>query len=365
MGEHAAVYGRPALVAAVDRRSTATITDTDGTPGEVHLDLPGLGVRRTTTWRDAVARAEEARRAWERFDATDGATFDDLRPVDRSTFVDVAVGEALRGRLPAGGTADRPAVRLRVTSELPIGSGFGSSASVAVAVVRAVHGHFGFEADADELHAVSLEVERRQHGRPSGVDNATVIHGGVVWVERRVDRGEGGRLRIDPLEVAADGSPILRRLRVFHTGEPAEPTGEVVAAVRRLRARDPEAFDVRLDAMEDATAEVRALLAGGDPAAVVGPVRRFQAALEALGVVPTGVRHAVRAVETAGGAAKISGAGSLAGPGAGSLLVYHPEREVIERIADAVPALASWERLDLRLGAAGARIENEVTDPRV
>ena len=50
---------------------------------------------------------------------------------------------------------------------------------------------------------------------------------------------------------------------------------------------------------------------------------------------------------------KISGAGSLSGPGAGALLVYHPDAQNI----------ADWEfldeltPLDLRLGTVGARFE--------
>ena len=54
-------------------------------------------------------------------------------------------------------------------------------------------------------------------------------------------------------------------------------------------------------------------------------VRSYQSCLENLGVVPTAVRQLVRRIEAGGSAAKISGAGSLAGPGAGSLLVLGPE----------------------------------------
>ena len=82
-------------------------------------------------------------------------------------------------------------------------------------------------------------------------------------------------------------------------------------------------------------------------------IREFEACLEEFGVVPEPVRRIVRQVEERGGAAKISGAGSLAGPGAGSLLVYHPRPEDI----------AGWDflrpltALDLWLGAPGVWLE--------
>src|SRR5579863_4365513 len=70
-------------------------------------------------------------------------------------------------------------------------------------------------------------------------------------------------------------------------------------------------------------------------ARVTAGIREHQACLEALGVVPAPVRALVRQIEAAGGAAKVSGAGSLAGPGAGSLLVYHEDPR----------AVAAWEFL--------------------
>jgi hypothetical protein len=70
-------------------------------------------------------------------------------------------------------------------------------------------------------------------------------------------------------------------------------------------------------------------------------------------VVPEAVRDLVRRVDAEGGAAKVSGAGSLAGPGAGSLLVYHPDAE---RIA-AWPFLQRFPFHPVHLGAAGLRRE--------
>ena len=56
--------------------------------------------------------------------------------------------------------------------------------------------------------------------------------------------------------------------------------------------------------------------------------------------------------------AKISGAGALSGSAAGSLLVYHPEPAEI----DGWSFLDELERLDVRLGAAGVRVE-EAQEP--
>lgn len=332
MGEHAAVYGRPALVASLDRRVHVSIdTDPPGVEsGTVDLDLPQLGVRRVEPWADLRACAGHQT----------------LAGADRSLFVRIAVGKALEA---AGLVPGELAARIHVASEFPVGSGFGSSAAIAVAVVRAIFALAKRPVDDDELQAVSLDVERVQHGSPSGIDNATAIAGGLVWVERR-DSG----LCVTPLAESAVESPILRHLRVVQTGEPAESTGEVVASVRRLREREPAAFEERLEVMESSTRTLRELIeTGGDVHGALSEIRRFEACLETIGVVPEPVRERVRRIEQLGGAAKISGAGSVDGPGAGSLLVLHPAPQVL----DASDALDGTERLDVRLGGEGVRID--------
>jgi mevalonate kinase len=347
MGEHAAVYGRPALIAAIDLRLTARFSPLSRE--EVQLDLPGLGHVESTSWEDLRAYARATRGRWDRYaehPAPDA--FREVRGEDRAHVVKTALGEVAEA-LSLDGSPAREGLRLRVESELPIGSGFGSSAATATAVVAGLLAYFGREDELEQIAHLALEVERRQHGLPSGVDGVTVLHGGVLWARRL----ESGRLEAEPLTVR---SPLLDSLRVYDTGTPAEPTGAVVAAVRALRERGPARHEELLDRMEAATRAFRGLLQGdpgGDPDRALHLIREHEACLEGLGVVPEQVRNLVRQVEDEGGAAKISGAGALSGPGAGSLLVYHPDRERVARWT----FLRPFPFHPVHLGAPGFRRE--------
>lgn len=354
-GEHAAVYGRPALVAALDARLVVRIetrSEVDSSTEGLRLVLPSLGVDETLGWDDLVAYAEDRRRAWDAWFADrDARDFTEVQGDDPAHLVKVAVGEALahaveQGRQPPAGAT------LRAESTIPAGSGFGSSAAASAACVAAILALCGIDAEPDTIEALALDAERRQHGTPSGVDTATVLRGGVVWVERvSSEKGGEGKLSIEPVDLAADS--WLDRVRLVHTGTPAESTGRVVAAVRRRRADDPADFERRLDEVADSTANLRRLLAEGALDARE-PIRAIHCHLLSWSVVPEPVAAFVERVEAEGGAAKISGAGSVAGPGAGSLLVHHPDRDGLETLTSRLPP--GWQRLDFGFGGTGLRI---------
>lgn len=356
MGEHAVVYGRPALVAAIDLRLRARFSALPAASRSVvEIDLPGLAHRVNATWSEVLAYARAARDGWAAYAARpDLAGFLELRGDDPAHIVKAALGEVAAALGEEDGSA--PGLALRLDSELPIGAGFGSSAAAAVAVVAGYAAWRGRDdLGGQTIARLALEAERRQHGLPSGVDTATSLHGGVLWA-RRLHPSPGARGGELACERLAADAPLLGRLRVYHTGTPPEATGAVVAAVRTRRDRDPAAYERLFDRMEAATRGLRAELgaAAERPERVTALIREHQACLEALGVVPEPVRALVRRVEAAGGAAKVSGAGSLAGPGAGSLLVYHADPE----------AAAGWEHLrpfahlPVHLGAAGFRRES-------
>lgn len=358
MGEHSVVYGRPALVAAMGLRVRVRLApDPDLDAGEVALRLPDVDCHVTVDRDGIVEYAEAARERWERRRAGDGAD-----EAGRGTeagpdhVVKVALGEAARllDAAAAGAGDGGAGLVLEVDSDIPVGCGFGSSAAVGAAVAGAWLAMHGASPSPGEMEELLLEVERRQHGSPSGVDGATVLRGGAVWARPRPG-GDG--LAVRPVDL--DGGH-LQRLRVFDTGTPAQGTGAVVAAVRRRWERARRRIEEVLDRMGSATERFRRALGEGDAPAgeVVESIRTFERGLEELGVVPDPVREIVRGVEARGGAAKISGAGALEAPAAGppsagALLVYHPRPEAME----------GWEPLEglaaygVELGVEGYRLE--------
>lgn len=352
MGEHAVVYGRPSLVAALGLRVRARLGTGEGlAPGEVELCLPDVGCRVTVPWDELRRYVHDARERWRRHRAGDAADrFEAVRGDDPAHVVKVALGEASRA---AGLGAPSSGLRLEVASDLPVGGGFGSSAAVGAAASGAWLAWHGASLTDDRRERLLLEIERRQHGSPSGVDGATVLRGGTLWVEPK----EEGGLRIRRSELAPNH---LARLRVVDTGTPAQDTGAVVAEVRRRRRDEPGRIGPILDRMGETTRRFRRALSdsGRGSEAVGDLVRSYQRDLEALGVVPGPARRLVRQIEDRGGAAKISGAGALSSPpdgppAAGAMLVYHPE----PRVVGGWEALAGLPVYDVRVGAGGFRLE--------
>lgn len=358
MGEHSAVYGRPAVTAALGARLVVHLEPLPGSNegGSIHLDLPQLAHQEETSWQAVRRLADAARSAWERWAADPTPEgFRALQGREPGHLVKIALGEA------AAAFGLSRSCRLEVTSEIPVGSGFGSSAALAAALLGACQAlrsqdpGGGPERDGSKnldlrrLQGLGVEVERRQHGTPSGIDTATVLHGGLLWAERP----PGGELAVSPFPAHPKQ---LRSLFIFHSGQPPEGTGAVVSQVRRRLTELPGGGEPLLDEMAAATAAFRRHLAASPEetgAGVVEAMGVFHRGLVRLGVVPEEVQELVARVEEKGGAAKISGAGSLAGPGAGSLLVYHPGTET----PFSWPFLSPLPHVSAPLGDAGTRIE--------
>lgn len=351
MGEHAAVYGRPAVVAAVGLRLAVEARSNPTGGGRIRLDLPDLRLQEEHSWPALEDFTNRARGRWCRFEEGDAP----FRPADdRSALVRIAVGEAAASLPPAvSEQLRRRGLELRLRSQVPVGAGLGSSAAAAVGVVAAVRALAGKRVrsrnELAAIEAAALEVERRQHGFPSGIDSGTVLRGGVLLV-RRV----GDELRFDDLP----RQEWLRgAVRILDSGTPGQTTGAVVTAVRRRYEEEPERTTAVFDRIEAAVQSFRAALRDGGPRDAAAAVADGHRALVELGVVPPAVARRIASVEAAGGAAKISGAGALEGESAGALICMLGGRP-----AETIDGISGLEPVNAAIGAGGLRFESPTAD---
>ncbi len=186
---------------------------------------------------------------------------------------------------------DPDAVRIEVDATLPVGAGLGSSAALAVALVRAL----GVEA-TPEVRRLAHELEKLAHGDPSGVDDTVAAYAAPVWFVR-------GAAPV-PIDAAA-------RLPLWVALTPAgPPTSEAVARVASWRAAAPGRFaDIIASAQQIAEAG-RVALATGDWAALGRLMSRAQAHLREVGVsTPLLDALCERAVREGAWGAKLTGSG--------------------------------------------------------
>jgi mevalonate kinase len=264
VGEHAVVYGQPAIAVPVaGLQARATVTAGPAGSGIV-LVARDLG----QTWRVGLS----------------GTPSDEALP-----FV---VARTLC-HLGVPGTPD---LHIELTSDLPIASGLGSSAAVAVALIRALAGHFGRSLEPAAVSALAFEAERLQHGTPSGIDNTVVAYEQPVWFVR----GQG-------METFAVGRPL--RLLIGDTGITSN-TRDVVGDVRAAWQGEPARYEALFAAIGQVSRRARQAIEQGDLPALGRLLSEDHRLLQALGVSCGELDWLVAAATSAGAlGAKLSGAG--------------------------------------------------------
>ncbi len=295
-GEHAVVYGCPALAMAIDRHAQAVVTAGGTGADDVSFDLPDVASNESFTVRALRDFKVRVQRNYQEFAEGRMGLREILRkPADLFQYAFITVLDGLHLQVTDG-------IRVRMHSTIPIGCGLGSSAASILSVLRAVGHYFRVEFRPDWYYRYSLETERLQHGYASGVDSFISLHGGCAVFRQ-------GEARKIPL-------PRLRLLLV-DTGQPASTTGECVAEVRRAHGGSGIWCE-----FERVTLALEAALCRNDDEAFRDGIRENHRLLCRIGVVPAKVQAFIADVEASGGAAKICGAGAVRGDAGGAVLVH-------------------------------------------
>lgn len=263
-GEHAVVYGQPALAIPVaSLRTRAVCEPLIGLPsGTFEVSAPSL----------------ETETKLELLEPT--------HPIRRS--VDVLFSHLGIGSLPT--------LRLRISSTIPPYSGLGSSASLAVAVIKSLSGFLGASLPLETINDLAYQVEKTNHGNPSGIDNS------VITYETPILYQKGQPLQ--PLEVSGDYGFFLADTGI------RKSTAQTVAHVAKIRQADEKGIDAVLKSIGTCSKQAVKALKAGDEVLLAEAMNTNQELLRSLGLSSPEIETLISCALSSGAlAAKLTGGG--------------------------------------------------------
>ena len=245
IGEHAVVYGKPAIISAINLRLALTVAPTRHSGDE---------------------RSE------------------DSRIYKIQTAIESQIKKTYKLK-------SIPLYQIEIKSDFPVGSGLGASAAISATLTAALFRLLKIRAGKQQIYDIALSGEKAIHGNPSGSDLAAVIFGGIIWFRKELPN----------LPLTSQIPLTLPTLFLVNSGKPEESTGVMVAKVAKLNAA------VKKKTFDQIELLTKALATNSNDIKQI--FKETNACLVKLGVVSKSTQQLINKIEKSGGAAKITGAG--------------------------------------------------------
>ncbi|HEL1748459.1 mevalonate kinase [Streptococcus suis] len=258
MGEHAVVYGQPAIAMPFSAVEITAQVRVQGQALSVACDFyEGLVHKMPKIWE--------------------------------------SLKHAIRFSLYRIGAPTDPAIHIEISSTIPAERGMGSSAAVAVAVARALFAYYEKELTDSELWDIVQSSEKIAHGNPSGVDAATTSGKSPVFFIKHQS--------IEPLELK-----LQAYLVVADTGVTGN-TLEAISDVADLLEKKPEAIKL-VEELGNLTRQAKEDLATDQAELLGSRMNQAHALLQKLGVSDPSLDKLVSLAQENGAlGAKLTGGG--------------------------------------------------------
>ncbi|HTX60870.1 MAG TPA: mevalonate kinase, partial [Methanobacterium sp.] len=141
-GEHAVVYGKPAIAIAVDKQAQLTIKERSDT--RINAEIKGLGIKASLDLKNPIRQNKQFQKGI-------------LKYVLKSLEL------LIKKESPAYG------MDISMDIEMPVGAGLGSSAAVTVATLAALNCYWEMDRE-DEIASLAHQVELEVQGAASPID---------------------------------------------------------------------------------------------------------------------------------------------------------------------------------------------------
>jgi mevalonate kinase len=263
-GEHAVVYGQPAIAVPVMQvqAKAIVIAEPKSPRGMVRVIAPDVGLETTL----------------------------DSLPQDHPFAVVISKAAA------ALGVSNIPACSIQINSTIPIAGGMGSGAAVSVAILRALSASWGHPLSDTQISELVYQSEQIYHGTPSGIDNTVITYARPVYFVKDKD-----------VEILSVKHPFT--LVIGDSGIKS-PTAQAVGAVRHAWQQDPQQYEQLFKAVGVITTSARKAIRSGKVEVLGSLMNENHALLQQMGISSPELDTLVEAARAAGAfGAKLSGAG--------------------------------------------------------
>ena len=300
-GEHAVVYGQPAIAVPVLQLSAITyvLAHPIGKPGEVSIEAPDIGL------------------------------FEMLSALNQEHPFKSAINETLKVLK----IDHLPACKIRIVSTIPIASGLGSGAAITISLIRALSKFLGQELLDSDVNTIAFEVDKYYHGNPSGIDNTVITYEKPIYF-----------IRENPFEIIKPMYPI--NLVIADTGIKSS-TREMVKGVWQRWSADESKYDGFFTEIGSIAAEAKISIENGDFQNLGSLMCQNQEILRNIEVShPTLDRLINLAMKSGALGAKLSGAG-----GGGNMVALADEdrmEEIISNLKEAGARMVIKTRVEGR-----------------
>ncbi|AFH42790.1 mevalonate kinase [Fervidicoccus fontis] len=316
-GEHAVVYGYPALVVSIDKRIYAIAEKRNDDVIKINardLRVPGIVI--SYIGNEVVLETDY------------GLILPAIAYINKA----IEVTSKYIGT--------KAGVNIEIRSEMPVGAGLGTSAAVAVSTIAAYAYVNEYELKKEEIANLGWQVEKEVQGIASPMDTSITAIGGflkIKYIDKTVER--------TPIEVKEE-IPLL-----IGYVERESRTKDMVAMVRKKIESYPEIYMKIMELIGNTVEKAESALLNNNLHELGSFMNLNHSLLDALGVSTRRLNELVYVARDAGAyGSKLTGAG-----GGGCVIALTPENQDVIETAMKLHGTLTFRT---KLGTDGVKIES-------
>jgi mevalonate kinase len=282
-GEHAVVYGKPAIAMALNKRAQVKVTERPD--NKIQVNIKDLGIKGYINLGENTVTSNSPKKGILNY------VLNSVKSVHQGSGLDICIDV-----------------------NVPIGGGLGSSAAVTVALIAALFRYNNMDFEKKEIARLAHKVELEVQNYASPLDTSISTYGGLIYLK--------DAKKIVSLDINHN-IPL-----VIGCTDQRGDTGKLIKAVKIRKESYPEIINPVIDSIESLTIEAKEAILNNDKKRIGELMNINHGLLDALGVNTLELSNMVYTARDAGASgSKITGAG-----GGGSIISFCPGTEEVRAV---------------------------------